>query len=80
MSESFESTDPMMELDLRLYWQLFKHWFWLILAAAVLAGGTAYGVSRWAVEPIYRAEAWMVVQPRSFSGSSYTEDPLAGQR
>ncbi|MGC9356806.1 MAG: polysaccharide biosynthesis tyrosine autokinase [Anaerolineae bacterium] len=69
-----------MDVDIRAYWLIVRRWLWLIVLAAVLAGGTAYAVSRWMVEPIYRASVSMVIQPSSsLSGSDYA-DILAGQR
>ncbi|MCD4738740.1 MAG: P-loop NTPase, partial [Anaerolineae bacterium] len=69
-----------MDLDLRIYWQLIRHWLWLIVLAALLAGGTAYTVSKWMVEPVYNAAVRIIVQPSSsLMGSDYA-DIMAGQR
>ncbi len=72
--------EPEMELDLRLYWGLFLRWFWLIALAALLAGGAAYVVSRWFVEPIYQASVQFLIQPSNSFGSTDYTDILAGQR
>ncbi|MGC9399901.1 MAG: polysaccharide biosynthesis tyrosine autokinase [Anaerolineae bacterium] len=74
------NTDADVYPDLQAYWQLIRRWLWLIILAALLAGGTAYTVSRWFVEPIYSAQAQIVIQPSSsVTGSEYS-DILAGQR
>ena len=72
--------DLSMDLDLRGYWQLIRPWLWLIVLAALLAGGTAYAVSNWMIEPVYSASVRIVVQPSSsLTGSDYA-DIMAGQR
>jgi non-specific protein-tyrosine kinase len=69
-----------LEIDLHAYWRLLRRWLWLIVLAGFLAGGTAYAVSRWLVEPVYSATVQLVIQPSSsVNGSSYA-DILAGQR
>lgn len=66
--------------DLQAYWRLIRRWLWLIVLAAFLAGGTAYVVSKWFVEPVYSAKAQIVIQPSSsVTGSDYS-DIMAGQR
>ncbi len=66
--------------DLQAYWRLLRQWLWLIVLAALLAGGTAYVVSNWFVEPVYSADAQVVIQPSSsVTGSDYS-DIMAGQR
>ena len=69
-----------MELDLRLYWRLFLRWFWLIALAALLAGGAAYVVSRWFIQPVYQASVQLLIQPSSSLGGTNYQDILAGQR
>lgn len=69
-----------MDIDLRMYWQLIRRWLWLIVLAALLAGGTAYIISKWMVEPVYHAAVRIIVQPSSsLTGSDYA-DIMAGQR
>ena len=72
--------DLTMDIDLRAYWVIIQRWLWLIVLASLLAGVTAYSVSRWLVEPVYSAAVRLVIQPSSsLSGANYT-DILAGQR
>lgn len=72
--------DLTVDIDLRAYWIIIEHWLWLIILAALLAGTTAYAMSRWLVEPVYSATVRLVIQPSSsLSGSNYS-DIMAGQR
>ena len=73
-------TNTDLSPDLQAYWRLIRHWLWLIVLAALLAGGTAYVVSKWFVEPVYSAKAQIVIQPSSSVGGSEYQDILAGQR
>lgn len=71
--------DEVMEIDLQAYWLLLRRWLWLIILAALLAGGSAYLVSAYAITPIYQASARITVQPSSsLAGATYS-DILAGQ-
>ncbi len=70
----------MMDIDLRYYWGLLRQWLWLIVLAAFLAGGTAYGVSRWYVEPVYESTVQILIEPSSSFGGSEYQDILAGLR
>ncbi len=69
-----------MDIDLRLYWRLFLRWWWLLALTAILAGGVAYGVSRWMLEPVYQASVQLLIQPSTSYGSTNYQDILAGQR
>ncbi|MEA3396274.1 MAG: Wzz/FepE/Etk N-terminal domain-containing protein, partial [Chloroflexota bacterium] len=72
--------DLTMDIDLQAYWVIIKRWLWLIVLASLLAGVTAYSVSRWLVEPVYSAAVRLVIQPSSsLSGVNYS-DIMAGQR
>ena len=70
----------MMDIDLRYYWRLLRQWLWLVVLAVVLAGGTAYGVSRWFVEPVYESSVQILIEPSSSFGGSEYQDILAGLR
>ncbi len=69
-----------VDIDLRVYWELFKRWFWLIALAGLLAGMASYAVSKWMLAPVYRATVQVVVQPSSSLGQTSYQDILAGQR
>lgn len=47
-------------LDLRQYFNLFVHWLWLILLAAVIAGGVSYYFSSHMV-PYYQSSTTVLV-------------------
>ena len=72
--------EMMMDIDLRYYWILLRQWLWLVLLAMVLAGGSAYVVSRWFVEPVYESSVQILIEPSSTFGGSEYQDILAGLR
>lgn len=69
-----------VDVDLKVYWNLFKRWFWLIALVGLLSGASAYAASRWLLAPVYRATVQVVVQPSSSLGGASYQDILAGQR
>lgn len=73
-------TNDELTRDFQAYWHLIRRWLWLIVLAALLAGGTSYVVSKWFVEPVYSAKAQIVIQPSSSVAGSDYQDILAGQR
>jgi polysaccharide biosynthesis transport protein len=72
--------EMMMDVDLRRYWALLRGWLWLVVLAVFLAGGTAYVVSRWFVEPVYESSVQILIEPSSSFGGSEYQDILAGLR
>lgn len=55
------TVDQMEEsLDLRLYFSLFLHWFWLMLLAAAIAGAASYFLSI-RMMPIYQSSTTVLV-------------------
>lgn len=72
---------PEMEImELRTYLNLARKWLWLILLAAVLAGATAFFVSRQQT-PIYQATSTILInQARSAVQTSDYNDILTSQR
>ena len=65
---SFDKENPPNEPDMaivfRQYWGLIWHWAWLILLAALLAGVTAFVVSK-SMTPVYQAESKVLVMAAS---------------
>ncbi|MCJ7532176.1 MAG: Wzz/FepE/Etk N-terminal domain-containing protein, partial [Anaerolineales bacterium] len=66
MSSDIDSNpnEPDMAIVFRQYWGLIWHWAWLILLAALLAGVTAFVVSK-RMTPVYRAESKVLVMAAS---------------
>ena len=61
---------PLSE-DLRKYWNLLWHWWWVIALAGILAGVSAFFVSR-SLTPIYEAETTVLIdQGTAQSGDEY---------
>lgn len=60
-------------MDLRHYAALLRHWLWLLVLGATLAGGVTYFVSR-REPPVYDATATVLVnQAQSGVGQSYND-------
>lgn len=53
-------------MELRAYWALFRKWFWLVVLCAVVAGATAYVISKNST-PIYQASATLMVNQATTS-------------
>jgi len=66
MSSDVDSNpnEPNMAVVFRQYWGLIWHWAWLILLAALLAGVTAFVVSK-RMTPVYQAESKVLVMGAS---------------
>ena len=58
----------MDDLELRVYFHLFRKWLWLILLGTLLTGGTAYLVSI-NTQPVYEATATMLLERGGLSPS-----------
>jgi len=56
-------------MEIRQYFNLVWRWLWLILLGAVVAGGTAFLVSR-AQEPIYQATAVLLITEGDVAGGN----------
>jgi len=67
------------EIDLRVYFDLIRRWFWLILLCGVVAGASGYGTSLLAT-PIYQAKSTLLVQQARNPGDVQYNDILASQR
>ena len=67
-------------MELRQYALLLRKWLWLVVICTVVAGGTAYGVSKNST-PIYQASATLLVNQASnpVSGAGY-QDILTSER
>lgn len=68
---SIDNNPQEMTIDLRKYLYLFWQWAWLIIICTVLAGTTAYFISR-RITPTYQATATALVQVPSFNVSDYS--------
>jgi len=59
-------------MELLEYWKIVRKWLWLIVLGTLLAGGTAYVVSR-NMTPIYRASTTLLInEARSPAVTDYT--------
>ena len=59
-------------MELRQYFTIILRWLWLIVLGTVLAGGTAYVVSK-NTTPIYRATTILLIsQARNPAALDYT--------
>ncbi|MCD6291040.1 MAG: protein tyrosine kinase, partial [Anaerolineae bacterium] len=64
--------DADAELDLRQYFAIIWRWLWLILLSTILAGGTAFLVSRH-MAPVYQASTTLLIsQARNPGVTDYT--------
>ncbi|RMG95967.1 MAG: polysaccharide biosynthesis tyrosine autokinase [Chloroflexi bacterium] len=61
-------------MEIRQYIRLIWRWLWLIILGAIIAGGTAYVISKNTV-PIYRASSRLLIDeaPGSGSNNEYAE-------
>ncbi len=66
-------------MDLRRQGQIVRHWFWLLVAGALLAGGSAYLVSI-SLPKVYEAQVTLLVGEASASSGVNYNDLLASQR
>ena len=51
-------------MELRRYIAIIRHWLWLIILGIILAGGSAYVVSK-LTTPVYRATVTLVINQAS---------------
>ena len=65
-------------MELRQYASILLKWWWLIALGLVLAGGTAFGVSR-TMTPVYQASATLMVSPGSNATTTDYNAVLTGQ-
>lgn len=67
-------------MELRQYWALLRKWLWLIILCTVLAGGTAYIVSRQSTKIYQASTTLMVNQASGNSASAVYSDILTSER
>ncbi len=60
----------MNEIELRRYFVLFRKWVWLITLCTLLAGGTAFAVSRY-MTPVFEAKATLIVEQSGTALGNY---------
>ncbi|HSM56628.1 MAG TPA: polysaccharide biosynthesis tyrosine autokinase [Candidatus Sulfomarinibacteraceae bacterium] len=66
-------------MEIRRYVAIIQRWFWLLLLATVLAGGTAYIVSI-QTTPVYRSTARLLIDQAPGSGGNEYAQVLLEQR
>ena len=67
-------------VELREYFFIIKKWLWLIILSMLLAGGTAFAVSKWMVSPIYQASTTLLITQSSNPTTFSYQDILSSQR
>jgi non-specific protein-tyrosine kinase len=65
--------------DLRRYIGLLRHWAWLLVLTAVLAGGTAYFLTK-RMTPIYQASTTMLINEAPSSRSADYSSIMTSER
>lgn len=60
-------------MDIRKYIGLIRHWAWLVIVGAVVAGGLAYYLNA-RQTPVYQSTASYVISASSGSGSEYSNE------
>ncbi len=69
------------EIDLREYVRVLRRWLWLIALCSIIAAVSAYIISARFIQPVYKAEAILMVEPSArVFGSIRYQDVLAGER
>lgn len=66
-------------MHLARYLRLGMRWWWLLALGAVVAGGSAYGVSQ-LITPIYRADVTLLVNQTQTPGTIAYNDILTSER
>lgn len=66
-------------MELKQYWIVFRKWIWLVILGAVLAGGTAYLISR-SMTPVYQARATLMVSPGNVQTAESYSTLMASER
>jgi capsular polysaccharide biosynthesis protein len=66
-------------MELRHYWHLLRKWMWLVVLAALLAGGIAFVISR-NQTPVYRAGTTVLVTPGSTQALDNYSSLIASER
>lgn len=60
-------------MDLRRYWNVVRRWWWLPLLGLLIGAGVGYLFSK-QIKPVYRAEAYLYVNPVQTPGSPNVTD------
>ena len=69
------------EIDIREYARVLQRWLWLIALCSIIAAVSAYIISACFIQPVYKAEAVLMVEPSAGVSSSIRyQDVLAGER
>ena len=71
--------EPTLQADLRQYFDLLLQWAWLIILAAVLAGGAAY-ITSTLQDPVYQAKTKLLINEASSSTTSDYTAILTSER
>lgn len=66
--------------ELRKYFLIIRKWLWLIILSTLLAGSTAFAVSKWMTLPTYQASTTLLVTQSSNPTSFSYQDVLFSQR
>lgn len=66
-------------MELKQYWNLILKWKWLIVVGVLLAGGTAFLISR-SMTPVYQATTRLLVTPGSPQASESYSSVVASER
>jgi len=67
------------ELTLREYLAIAKRWWWLAALGCLLAGSSAFVVTS-QMTPVYRAEAWLLVNQAQNPSAVTYQDILGSQQ
>jgi polysaccharide biosynthesis transport protein len=63
-------------IDLMRYWRAVVKYKWLIMALIIVAG-TISAVNAYSQEPVYRASATLLIEPRQNTRFAPLSDPVA---
>ncbi len=79
MEATTDSSQREAIVQLARYLRLADRWWWFIALAALIGGGTAYGISQ-LITPIYRADAMLLVNQTQTPGVIAYNDVLTSER
>ncbi len=71
-----QKTNDVIEIDLREIFGVLLHWLWLLLLAAVIAGMSAFLVSRFVITPTYESTTRIVILNKQNENNPLTYSDL----
>lgn len=71
-----QNTNDVIEIDLREIFGVLLHWLWFLLLAALIAGLSAFAVSRFVITPTYESTTRIVILNRQSENNTLTYSDL----